>query len=251
MGSARKDWDQFVVNAEEIARSPGFLALKEEIVKLAASPRGAVVADIGSGTDLLALEMAPDAGTIWAIDISQRMSDYLAAKSLSAGFTNIQTVVASAVSLPLVDSSVDVVVSNYCFHHLSDADKERAISEVYRVLRPGGGFVFGDMMFRVSVSDSRDRTLLIAKLRAIASRGIPGMVRIAKNALKYLAGQWEAPARADWWQSALADGGFEDVRVRPLDHEGGIAVCARPPSRSAAQGDGRTTPGVAAVAPRG
>lgn len=75
------------------------------------------------------------------------MCEYLRAKAASAGLDNVHAAVASAVSLPLVDEAADVVVSNYCFHHLSDPDKRHALRETHRVLGPGGRLVFGDMMF--------------------------------------------------------------------------------------------------------
>ncbi|MGK2877618.1 MAG: class I SAM-dependent methyltransferase [Solirubrobacterales bacterium] len=228
MSSAGKNWDQYVINAEEVARTSGFRALRDRIVATSKDLESPVVADIGSGTGLLTLALAGGAQKVWAIDISERMADYLRAKSSSAGFSNVETVVASAVSLPLVDGSVDIVVSNYCYHHLSDDDKQRAISEAYRVLRPGGRFVFGDMMFSVSVVDARDRELLVSKIRSIASRGVPGIVRIVKNFVLYVVGRWEKPARSDWWASALVAAGFADVRVEPLEHEGGFAVAIRP-----------------------
>lgn len=228
MANAGKNWDQYVINAEEVARTPGFLALRDRIIDLAGVANGAVVADIGSGTGLLTLEVAPVAAKVWAIDISERMADYLNAKASSARLTNVETVVASAVSLPLVDSSVDVVVSNYCFHHLSNEDKVKALSEVGRVLKPGGRFVFGDMMFTVSLVDRRDRRLVVSKVRAIAARGVPGMIRVGKNALLLAGGRWEKPARSEWWSSAIRDAGFLDVHVEELAHEGGIATATRP-----------------------
>lgn len=188
MASSTKNGDQYVNNAEEIARSSGFRALKDQIVELAGDLNRPVVADVGSGTGLLTLALAEDAQRIWAIDISERMCDYLRAKSSSAGFENIDTVVASAVSLPLVDDSVDLVVSNYCFHHLTDNDKRRAVGEVFRVLRPGGRFVFGDMMFNVSVTNARDRQLIARKIRSISSRGVPGVARVFKNFALFASG---------------------------------------------------------------
>lgn len=228
MSSAGKNWDQYVINAEEVARTSGFRALKDRIVAMSGDFENPVVVDVGSGTGLLTLALADDAEKVWAIDISERMADYLRAKSSSAGFANVETVVASAVSLPLVDHSADVVVSNYCYHHLSDEDKRRAIDEAFRVLRPGGRFVFGDMMFAVSVTDARDRELLASKIRAIASRGLPGIARIMKNAALYATGRWEKPARSGWWEEALIDAGFSDVFVESMEHEGGVAAAVRP-----------------------
>jgi ubiquinone/menaquinone biosynthesis C-methylase UbiE len=128
----------------------------------------------------------------------------------------------------LVDASADVVVSNYCFHELDHADKERAVAEAFRVLRPGGRLVFGDMMFRVSVSDRRDRRVVLAKVRRLLSKGPSGLLRLLKNAFRFIGGRWERPVRAPWWEAALRRAGFEDVEVEVLIHEGGIASGRRP-----------------------
>lgn len=223
-----KNWDRHVMDAEEVARTPGFLALRDEIVVLAAVSPGEVVVDVGAGTGLLALALAEPAERVWAVDISSGMCDYLTTKAASAGHENVQCVVASAVSLPLADASADVVVSNYCFHHLDDEGKRRALAEVSRVLRPGGRLVFGDMMFRVGVADARDREVLAAKVRAMVAKGPAGVWRLAKNGARFAGRRWEHPAPAAWWSDALARAGFQDVVVRVLAHEGGIARARRP-----------------------
>lgn len=223
MSTRAKNWDRHVIDAEEVARTAGFLGLRDEIVRLAAVSPGEVVADVGAGTGLLALALADDAGRVWALDISSGMCDYLTAKAESAELENVKCVVASAVSLPLVDASVDVVVSNYCFHHVDDDGKRRALAEIHRILRPGGRLVFGDMMFRVSVGDPRDREVLAAKVRAMVAKGPAGIWRLVKNGARIAGRRWEHPAPAEWWRKALERAGFEDVTVSVLPHEGGIA----------------------------
>jgi ubiquinone/menaquinone biosynthesis C-methylase UbiE len=223
-----KNWDHYVVSAEEVARSDGFTALRDEILALASPRPTDVVVDIGAGTGLLTLAIAPAVERIWAVDISRPMCDYLSAKAASAGYDNVEIVTASAISLPLADACADVVVSNYCLHHLGDDDKRRALNEVFRVLRPGGRFVFADMMFRVSLAEPRDRRVVATKVRRMLRKGPPGVVRLAKNALRYATRRWEHPARVDWWQSALEHAGFVRVSVEAQRHEGGIAHAVRP-----------------------
>jgi ubiquinone/menaquinone biosynthesis C-methylase UbiE len=62
---------------------------------------------------------------VWAIDISAAMLDYLAMKATVADLDNVETALANAISLPHADGSASLVVSSYCYHHLSDEDKER------------------------------------------------------------------------------------------------------------------------------
>lgn len=44
-------------------------------------------------------------------------------------------------------SSVDTIVSTYAFHHLTDKEKEIAISQYKQILKAGGKIVFADTMF--------------------------------------------------------------------------------------------------------
>jgi ubiquinone/menaquinone biosynthesis C-methylase UbiE len=50
----------------------------------------------------------------------------------------------TAGALPYDDASVDRVLSAFMFHHLDDAEKERMLAEVRRVLRPGGQLHLAD-----------------------------------------------------------------------------------------------------------
>lgn len=222
-----RDWDEHVVQAEELARSEGFQRLRDEIVRLARPQADDVVVDVGSGTGLLTLALAPHVSKVWAIDISVPMLDYLTTKAASGGLDNVEAASANAISLPLMDGSVSLVVSNYCYHHLSDADKERGIAELFRVLRPGGRLVIGDMMFRIQIADARNRHVIAAKIRSLLRRGPAGLLRLVKNALRLALGRWEQPADAQWWRRALQRAGFNNVEIRLLEHEGGLISARR------------------------
>lgn len=223
-----KDWDRHVVEAEELARTEGFQRLRDDIVRLARPQAEDVVVDVGAGTGLLTLALAPAVEKVWAIDVSAAMIDYLTTKAASGELENVETATATAVSLPLVDGAASLVVSNYCYHHLSDAEKERGIAEIFRVLRPGGRAVIGDMMFRVQVADPRGRRVLMSKIRPVLRRGPAGFLRVLKNAVRLLTGHWEQPADAEWWRRALKRAGFSDIEVHLLEHEGGIVSARRP-----------------------
>lgn len=225
---ATKNWDAHVIHAEAIARGSGFQDLRDRILQLAAPRPGEVAVDVGAGTGLLTLALAERGVDVWAIDIAPSMCDYLKTKAASARLDNINVGVASAVSLPLVDGCADVVVSNYCFHHLPNDEKELALAEVHRVLKPGGRFVFGDMMFSLDPRDLRDRQVVADKVKAMLKKGPAGVIRLARNGARIATGRWEQPAQAAWWQRALPAAGFTDVSVEVLHHEGGVASATRP-----------------------
>ncbi len=220
-------WDERVEAWEEVAASETFLAIRDRIVDLA-EPRGDDVAvDLGAGTGLLALALAPRVRELVAVDISERMLERLDDAAIAEGLQNVDTLVGDLRRLPLEDESATLVVSNYAFHHLDDNAKELALAEVRRILRPGGRLVICDMMFSLSLG-ARDRRLVWEKVVAMLKRGPAGVIRIARNAARVVAGRWEQPATPEVWEEMLLARGFEDVRIELLEHEAAVAVARRP-----------------------
>ena len=206
----------------------GFLALRDRILELARLRAGDRLLDIGAGTGLLALAACARVKRVFALDVSQAMCGHLERKLSRLGVDNAEVVVDSATALPLADGGVDVVVSNYCFHHLRDREKARALAQIRRVLRPGGRLVFADVMFRISIVKRRDRAVIGLFVSRMLRRGPSGLLRLMRNVTRMLAGRWEHPASVEWWQGALLAAGFIDVEVQALAHEGGIAVARKP-----------------------
>jgi ubiquinone/menaquinone biosynthesis C-methylase UbiE len=226
--SFQKNWDRHVAHADELSHTPGFQDLRERILDQAQLRSHDCALDVGTGTGLLALPMAELVDWVWAIDVSPAMIDCVTSRALAAGLDNVQTAVVSATRLPLADGSIDVAVSNYCFHHLGRAGKLAAIDELFRVIRPGGRLVFADMMFAFRPSNQRDRSVIASKVRAMLRRGPGGLWRLVKTGLRVITLTGERPAPTEWWCQTLEDAGFVDVSVRPLTHEGGIAVARKP-----------------------
>ena len=223
-----KNWDRHVRQADELSRSPGFRELRDRILERAAPSEGDRALDVGSGTGLLALALAPQCHAVWAIDVAPAMVEHLRVVVAGQGLVNVYPLVASAATLPLDDGSVDLVVSNYCFHHLDEGEKRQAVSEVFRVLASGGRFVFGDMMFGWSPGIERNREVVWSKVRAMARRGPAGYARILSNVVRMMTGRGERPAPPEWWRTALLEVGFDGIEIDLLPHEGGIASAFKP-----------------------
>jgi len=211
-----------------MASSPGFQSLRDLILELARLSAGEQVLDIGSGTGLLAHAAAPHVACVIALDESPAMCRHLETKFTRLEITNAKVLQTTAMDLRLPDGAVDVILSNYCFHHLSDADKRRALAEIIRVLRPGGRLVFADMMFRISFTSRRDRSVITLILKRLIRHGPAGLLRLLKNAVRMVSGHGEHPAGVEWWREALLGAGFLDVTVSALEHEGGIALARKP-----------------------
>ena len=226
--NGRTPWDDRVDAWESVSQTPGFIELRERITRLAAPQPDDRVLDLGAGTGLLTLVLAPRVRAVEAVDASPPMLKRLREHADAARYQNVTTTVADLRSLPLPDCAFTLVVSNYAFHHLDHLGKALAISEVRRVLRPGGRLVIGDMMFALSLKP-RDRRLVADKIITIARRGPAGALRLARNAARLGMGRWEHPESPESWAELLAERHFTEISVLPLAHEGGIAAARRPP----------------------
>ena len=225
-------WDERVEAWEKVAASDAFLKIRDRIVELADPRRDDLCVDLGAGTGLLTLALAPRVHELVAVDISGRMLERLDDTAAADGVDNVEPLIADLRRLPLEDESATLVVSNYAFHHLDDPGKELALAEARRILQPGGRLVIGDMMFSLSL-EPRDRRLVWEKVRGLLKRGPAGVVRILRNAVRVLAGRWEQPATPESWQEMLVARGFEQVRIELLAHEAAVAVARRPAVRTA------------------
>ena len=186
--------------------------------------------DLGAGTGFVALALAPVAGSVLAVDISPGMAESLAVRAAEAGLSNVTTEVADLRTFRMPAASVDLVVSSYALHHLRDEDKRTLAAEAAGWLRPGGRLVVADMMFGRGASQ-RDREILRKKAAAFAAKGPAGWWRIAKNLGRYGLGVGhEHPASPEFWQLALRDAGFTDVRFESVVAEAGIVSGTRPPT---------------------
>ncbi|MGH2908574.1 MAG: class I SAM-dependent methyltransferase [Solirubrobacteraceae bacterium] len=214
---------------EQIAARPGFRALRDQIVALADPRESCQVLDVGAGTGLLTLAIAPHVTHVWALDVSPAMCDHLRGVLAADDLTNVGVVTGDATRLPFQNAAFDLVVSNYCLHHLTHAGKRHAIAEIRRVLRPGGQIVIGDMMFELGLGTTRGRTVLRRFASTMIRRGPAGILRLTTNLARAATGRGEHPAGMPWWRHELTAAGFVEINARECEHEGGI-VAARAPA---------------------
>ena len=97
--------------------------------------------EIGAGTGYFSLNLASQGliRNLTATDISPGMLKSLKSTAKDLGI-KVRTVVTDAENLPFPDESFDVVLGHAVLHHIPDLDK--AFSEFFRVLKPGGMIVF-------------------------------------------------------------------------------------------------------------
>jgi arsenite methyltransferase len=116
---------------------------------------GATVVDIGCGAGMDLLLAAADVGATGralGVDMTESMRKKTLESARISGLANVEVLPGDAMSLPLDNQTIDVVISNGVLNLVPD--KQAAYSEVFRVLKPGGRFLYGDIVVGSELSES-------------------------------------------------------------------------------------------------
>jgi arsenite methyltransferase len=159
---------------------------------LASLEPGETVLDLGSGGGidvLLSARRVGPTGKAYGLDMTDEMLALARETQKKARVENVEFLKGEIESIPLPDSSVDVIISN-CVINLS-ADKDKVLREAFRVLKPGGRFAVSDVVTRGKIlPEIRERVLL--------------WVGCIAGALD-----------EDEYRKKLANSGFENIDIEP------------------------------------
>ena len=153
---------------------------------------GETVLDLGSGGGidfLLSARRVGPTGKAYGLDMTDDMLALARKNQQTAGVTNVEFLKGEIENIPLPDNSIDVVISN-CVINLS-ADKDRALAEAFRVLKPGGRFAVSDVVVRGEV---------------------PAAVR---RSMELWVGCIAGALEEGQYRQSLAQRGFEDIDIEP------------------------------------
>ncbi len=115
------------------------VALKQRLIAQAEIATGQHVLDLGAGTGTLTVmikQSCPGADVV-GLDGDPQVLALARAKASAAGAA-ITFDQGLATTLPYADGAFDRVLSSLVLHHLTTDDKQAALGEAWRVLRPGG-----------------------------------------------------------------------------------------------------------------
>ena len=188
------DFGSGLYDALELAELPGPAVLASlgcgNPIAVAELRPGETVLDLGSGGGidvLLSARRVGPAGSAIGLDMTDEMLELARRNAAEAEASNVTFVKGTIEAIPLLDASVDVVISN-CVINLA-ADKPAVFREIARVLRPGG---------RVGVTDIVAANELTPDERAV--RG--GFAECVAGALSF-----------DEYAAGLHAAGLESVEV--------------------------------------
>jgi len=121
---------------------------------------GETVLDLGSGGGIdviLSAKRVGPSGTAYGLDMTDEMLALAQRNVREAGVTNVHFLKGVIEQIPLPANAIDVVISN-CVINLS-VDKPAVLTEIARVLRPGGRMGVSDIVAedRLSPEDRAER----------------------------------------------------------------------------------------------
>ena len=138
--------DQFNRQAALYATSPvhRFGPSLPVLIEMAAPKPVDLVLDVATGTGNTALALAPLVLRVVGLDVASAMLDQARARAQTEKIQNAEFVSGSAEEIPFPDGAFSLVVSRHAPHHFHGLHK--FLSEVKRVLKPGGRFVVADQV---------------------------------------------------------------------------------------------------------
>jgi ubiquinone/menaquinone biosynthesis C-methylase UbiE len=180
---------------------------------LGKAARGRLI-DVACGPGVVTAALAPAASSAVAFDATEEMLAKARARCAKAGLRNVEFRTGDAEALPFADAQFDGAVTRAALHHF--AQPLRAVSEMFRVLRPGGVAVFADVISSENAGESRlhnaiERLRDPSHVRMLPASELESAARQA--GFRELEGTtWDHSRELEEWFSIVSD----PARVEPI-----------------------------------
>ena len=159
-GEKTWDFDSWAARYDKtVARGSQLYARYDEVldmaVKIADISAGKRVLDIGTGTGNLAQRCLTRGAMVIGLDPSERMLSKAREKLGTNSKAEFRQVDEPFLHIPYPDDFFDAVISTYAYHHIPHRLKPDSVREMVRVLKPGGLWVLGDLVFENEQAERR------------------------------------------------------------------------------------------------
>jgi ubiquinone/menaquinone biosynthesis C-methylase UbiE len=204
--------DEFTRQAETFSASSAITdaALTQRLVAALGEAARGVVLDVACGPGILSAAIGKTAREVVAFDLTPGMLQKAAQRCAEAGLANVVFREGNAAALPFADATFDAVVTRLSVHHFDQPG--RVMSEIFRVLRPGGSFVIADV---VSSESELQNAIEILRdpshVRMLPGSELTSLVSDAGFAVQ-LQTAWDKPREFEEWMGIVNDAS----RVPPL-----------------------------------
>ena len=183
---------------------------------------GEVMVDLGSGGGIdcfIAARHVGKTGRVYGIDMTEEMlgiarkNATLVAENL--GYNNIEFRQGYLESIPIDDSSVDLVTSN-CVINLS-TDKDEVFGEIHRILKPGGRFMISDIISDKEARKKAERAASLAENEEPKEETPTSYDRMKSTTGRTLVSIEESSFEVDLGESEVKKGGKIIAASKALD----------------------------------
>jgi ubiquinone/menaquinone biosynthesis C-methylase UbiE len=220
-----KDW--FKDWANEYDETLGKLKRHHDLLDLVVASSkvkpGDRVLDIGCGTGLLSLKFLKKADcTVTGIDSSQKMLMICRKKIKQLGLNKrmICTLV-DAEQMDFPNNTFDIIASTVTLHHLKK--KEPVFRKIYKILKPEGRFVLGelDMDTTGQLTDPERLLRILDCLKhefalALKEGGIDAFIRMYENGKKHILNEGEYCLGFKQWKEICLKAKFKKVTIQSV-----------------------------------